>query len=409
MHGHVAPGFSRVKSPQMMMGFSPGGPEPPFLNGDTMSKAALMRSTHSHLSVLASVLFLAGFARAESVVIEEIVARVNESVVTRTDLQRARDQLQQEYQQQYGDQAGSRFAAKEKDLLRDLIDQKLLVQRAKNNGISVENELIKRLDEMRQQMNLESMEDLEKAAQAQGISYEDFKDNMRNSMLTQRVIGEEVGRRMTMMPSEVAKYYEEHKQELEQPESVRLAEILVSTQLPAGQTETPEAEAARIAAAEAKAKSLLESIRKGAKFEEIAKNSSDGPTAAQGGDLGQFKRGALAAELEERVFNMKTGEITDVIRTKQGFIILKVLDHTQAGIPPLKEVEGQIQERLYYQKLQPALREFLTKLREEAYIDIKQGFVDSGASPNQTKPILASAVTKDDEKDKKRKKKLGIF
>jgi peptidyl-prolyl cis-trans isomerase SurA len=361
--------------------------------------------------LLSAVFLPASFASAaDSVVVEEIIVRVNDAIITRSDLQRAREQLQQEYQQQYGDQAGSRFAAKEKDILRDLIDQKLLVQRARDNGISVENELIKRLDEMRQQMGLETMEDLEKAAAAQGVSYEDYKDNMRNSMLTQRVIGEEVGRRLTLMPSDVTKYYEEHKHELEQPESVQLAEILVSTQAPEGREDTPEAESARLAAAEAKAKSLLESIRKGAKFEEIAKSSSDGPTAEQGGDLGVFKRGTLAKELEDRVFTMKEGEVTDVIRTKQGFIILKLLNHTQAGIPPLKDVENLIQERIYYQKLQPALREFLTKLREEAYIDIKQGFVDAGASPNQTKPVLASAAaSKDDEKEKKRKKKLGIF
>ena len=81
---------------------------------------------------------------------------------------------------------------------------------------------------------------------------------------------------------------------------------------------------------------------------------------------------------------MKAGEVTDVIRTKQGYVILKVTDHQMAGIPPMKEIEPKIQDALYYEKLQPALRAYLTKLREEAYIDIMPGYVDSGASPNQT-------------------------
>jgi peptidyl-prolyl cis-trans isomerase SurA len=351
---------------------------------------------------------------AAQTVVEEIVARVNDSIITRSDLKRSREQLQQEFQQQFGAEAGQKFADKEKDILRDLIDQKLLVQRAKDNGVNVENEVIKRLDEMRKQMNLDTMEDLEKAAAAQGVSYEDFKENMKNSMLTQQVIGQEVGRRISIPPSEVAKYYEEHKAEMKREEAVQLAEILVSTEPPAAEnkephTEAHDADAARVAAAEGKAKIVLEALRKGGKFEEIAKKQSDGPTAAEGGDLGVFKRGALAKELEDKVFAMKKGETSDVIRTKQGFIILKVLEHQAEGVPTLKEAENRIQEAIYYQKLQPALRQFLTKLREESYVDVKAGFVDTGASPNQTKPVTVAAETGNAEKDKKKKKKLGIF
>ena len=102
-----------------------------------------------------------------------------------------------------------------------------------------------------------------------------------------------------------------------------------------------QADAAALAAAEAKANDLLKQIRAGASFEDIAKKSSDGPSAAQGGDLGVFKRGALAKELEDKTFAMKAGEVTDVIRTKQGYVILKVVNHQSAGIPPLKEIEPQ--------------------------------------------------------------------
>ena len=99
-----------------------------------------------------------------------------------------------------------------------------------------------------------------------------------------------------------------------------------------------------------------------------------------------FKRGQLAKELEDKTFAMKAGEVSDVIRTKQGYVILKVVDHQMAGIPPLKDALPKIEDALYTQKLQPALRAYLTKLREDAYIDYKPGYVDTGASPNQTKP-----------------------
>jgi peptidyl-prolyl cis-trans isomerase SurA len=371
-------------------------------------------------------------ALATGQVVEEIIARVNSQIITRSEFLRSKDQLKDDVKQQDAANADKLYAEREKDVLRDLIDQQLLLEKGKDVGITGDTELIKQLDQMRKDMKLESMEELEKAATSQGISYEDFKQNMRNKIVTSKVIGEEVGSHLNIPKDELQKFYDEHKNELEQPESIRLSEILVAPQKPAAVKPAPDkpadsaaadsgaaadnskdqdaaqqAEAAALAAAEAKANDLLKQIRAGAGFEDVAKKNSEGPSAAQGGDLGVFKRGTLAKEIEDKAFAMKTGEVTDVMRTKQGFIILKVTDHQMAGIPPLKDVEPKIQDALYYQKLQPALRAYLTKLREDAYIDIKEGYVDSGASPNQTKPIeTASAKEANTKKLKKKKKKL---
>ncbi len=146
--------------------------------------------------------------------------------------------------------------------MRDLIDQQLLLQKAKDLGITGDTELIKRLDEMRKQMNLETMEDLEKAAEAQGASYEDFKQNLRNQIITQRVIGQEVGQKLAMNKDDEKKFYEEHRSEMERPEQVRLSEILIAPKLPAkpagadGKPEPPsQAETdAALEAAKAKAR-----------------------------------------------------------------------------------------------------------------------------------------------------------
>ena len=96
-------------------------------------------------------------------------------------------------------------------------------------GITGETELVKRLDEIRKQYNLDSIEDLEKAAKEQGVSFEDFKANIRNQIITQEVMRQEVGEHIQMTPGEVERYYEEHKQDYAQPESERLSEILIST------------------------------------------------------------------------------------------------------------------------------------------------------------------------------------
>jgi len=338
-------------------------------------------------------------------VVEEIVARVNNQIVTRTEYQRSRDQLKQEVQQQDPANADKLFAERDRDVLRDLIDQQLLLEKGKDLGITADTEVIKRLDEMRKQMNLDTMEDLEKAAQTQGVSFEDFKQNLRNQIITQQVIGKEVGSRMSITKEDEQAFYDQHKADLTQPEQIRLSEILVSTQK-AGSNDAESDEALK--AAQAKAQGLLDEMQKGAKFEDVAKKSSDGPSAAQGGDLGFFKRGTLAKELEDKTFAMKVGEPSDVIRTKQGYVILEVTQHDDEGVPSLKDVEGKIQDAIYMDKLQPALRAYLTKLREDAYIDVKPGYIDSGASPNETKPV-ETASKEAAAKNLKKKKKLGIF
>jgi peptidyl-prolyl cis-trans isomerase SurA len=350
-------------------------------------------------------------------VVEEIVCRVNNEIITRSEYSRSRDQVKQEIQQHDPANADRIFTEKQRDVLRDLIDQQLLLQKGKDLGITGDTDLIKRLDEMRKQMNLETMEDLEKAAEAQGASYEDFKQNMRNQIVTQKVIGQEVGQKLSMTKEEEKKFYDQHRAEMEQPEQVRLSEILIAPKTAAkpapsadAKPEPPsEAETeAAWAAAQAKAQDLLDQIHKGAKFEDLAKRFSDGPSAKDGGDLSYFKRGTLAQELEDKVFALKAGEVTDVIRTKQGYVVLQATEHQKAGIPTLKEAEPRIQDELYMQKLQPALRVYLTTLREEAFIDIKNGYIDSGASAKQTKPV----ETTDKEakaKKLKKKKKLGVF
>ena len=366
------------------------------------------------LLVLAPSSLLAADPAADTksdTVVEEIIARIDNHIVTRSEYVRSLEQVKQEAQQQNAPSQDA--AARQKDALRDLIDQELLVDEGQQLGITADTELVKRLDEIRKQMNLGTIEELEKAAQAQGVSYEEFKQNLRNNIITQQVIQREVGSHITISQEEIKKFYDEHKSEMQRPEQVRVSEILVSTDAkpakkgPQGGNAAPEiSPEQRVSDAESKANQLLAEIQKGAKFEDVSKKNSDGPTAAQGGDLGFFKRGVLAKDLEDLTFGMKPGEVSKPVRTKQGFVILKVTEHQMAGLPPMKDAEPKIQDALYYQKLQPALRSYLTKLREEAFIDIKQGYVDTGASPNQTKPVFTSAAVAGAKKLKKKKKFL---
>jgi peptidyl-prolyl cis-trans isomerase SurA len=328
-------------------------------------------------------------------VVEDVIVQVNDQVINRSDLERAEEQLQAEAQQT--GMSAADLADAQHNLLRDLIDKQLLLSRGKELGINADTEVIRRLDEIRKQNHLGSLEDLQKAAQQQGVSYEDFKANIRNNIISQEVVRDEVGRHLQMSPGQEQAFYDAHKQEFAQPEQVRLSEILIP--LPADATD------AAIAQAQAKADGIAKQIKAGDSFESLAKLVSGGQTAAQGGDLGLFKRGALAKVLEDQTFDLKPGQNTGPIRTRQGFVILKVTEHIAAGVQPLKDVEQQVQEAMYNEQIQPALRAYLTKLRENAYIDIKAGFVDSGASSKETKPVFSAYAAPLSKKQKKAAKK----
>jgi peptidyl-prolyl cis-trans isomerase SurA len=336
-------------------------------------------------------------------VVEEIIARVNNEIITKSDLDKARataeDDAKQECQGKCTpDQLKAATEDGRKNALRNLIDQSLLVQRGKDMGISVEPELIKRLDQIRTQNKLESMEDLEKAVSSQGLNWEDFKNNIRNNLLTQRVISNEVGSHITISKEEVGKYYNDHKQEFVRPEQVALREIEVSTE------NKPESDLPEL---KKKAETALKRVKDGEDFGEIAKRFSDGSTAKQGGFLGIYKRGELSKQLEDIVFKMKKNDLTDVMDTKQGYLVLQVLEHYDEGQQTLEKVENEITDHLYSERMEPALREYLKTLREQSYVVIKPGYQDMAGGGNSE--IQEVNSTPEATKSKKSHKKFLLF
>jgi len=336
-------------------------------------------------------------------VIEEIVARVNNEVITRSELQHSIDTAEEDAKADCQnrctpEQLKTLTAERQKNSLRDLIDQSLLVQRGKDMGLSVEPDVIKQLDQIRQENKLDSLEALEKAVEAQGINWEDFKNNIRNGILTKKVISEEVGSRLNTTTDEIQKYYDEHKQDFVRPEQVALRSIEVNT------TGKSDAEVAEL---RKKADTALKRIKDGEDFGEIAKRYSDGSTAKQGGYLGVYKRGELSKQLEDVVFKMKRNDLTDVMETKQGFLIMQVLEHYDEGQQTLATVSDEIRNKLYEQKMEPALRDYLQKLREQSYVVVKPGYQDIAGGGNSE--IQEVSATPEVTKSKKGRKKFLLF
>src|SRR5215467_11047160 len=184
----------------------------------------------SYLFTIAFLLLAAGL-RADNIV-DEIIARVNSSIITRSDFDRGKQQNEEDLKQRYPSDWQSKWSERQKDVLRDLIDRQLLVEKGKELGITGDTETIKRLNDLRQQFGLATMEDLEKAAQQQGVSYEDFKEQIRTEIVTSKVISQEVGSHIHITNEEVQAFYNQHQKELASPEQVKLAEILISTEPP---------------------------------------------------------------------------------------------------------------------------------------------------------------------------------
>jgi len=340
---------------------------------------------------------------SEGKVVEEIIARVNNEIITSSELEKARAAAVEEAQQDCSgrctpEQLQVAVEDRQKFALRDLIDQSLLAQRGKDMGLNVESDVVKQLDAIRIQNKLESMEKLEAAVTKEGLNWDDFKNNIRNKILTQQVISREVGSHITISHEESMKYYEEHKNDFVKPEQVALRAIELST---AGKND------AEVAEQKKKATDLLKRIQDGEDFAVLAKRFSDGTTAQQGGYLGVYKRGELSKQLEDQVFTMKKNQLTDVIETKQGFLILQVLERYEAGVQPYEKVENEIMDHLYSERMEPALREYLKTLREQSYVVVKPGYQDMAGGGNSE--IEEVSATPEVTKEKKGHKKYLLF
>jgi peptidyl-prolyl cis-trans isomerase SurA len=361
--------------------------------------------------VLALTAALPLASAADVRVVEEIVAKVNGDIVTRGELAHQRQMLEQQLRSEgvTGARLQDEIKQREKDTLRDQIDQLLLVQRGKDLNIKIDADVTRRLADIQVQSKITDPDKFHDWLREQtGMTFEDFKQQMTNQLLTQKVISEEIGSRINIPEAELRKYYDEHQGDFVREEQVFLSQIIISTE-----GKTPE----QVAAAQKKAADLVARARKGEKFGDLAKsNSDDVATAKDGGEMPPFKRSdhLLRKEIEDIVFAQKKGYVTDPIKVPQGLLILRVDDHFEAGQASFEEVKEEVMQRMAAPKMQPKVREYLTKLRQDAFLEIKEGYVDSGAAPGKDTAwkdaveLKPQTTTKEEVAARHKKKILGV-
>jgi len=340
---------------------------------------------------------------AEITVIDEIICKVNGDIITRGDLEKTRKQMEANLRQQGA--AGQRLTEAmqdgEKNILRERIDSLLLLSKAKELNLNVDTEVSKQFADIQRNAKIADPEQFQQFVREQtGMSYEDYKNDRKNELLTNRVIRQEVAGKISIKREEAQQYYDGHKNEFEREERVFLREILVAS------------EGKDTAAAEKKAKDLSARGKKGEKFEDLAANNSDSTTAQQGGDIGAYERGKLRPEIEKTVWDQPRGFVTDTVNVGNGFLILKVEEHQKAGLAGFEEVQNEITNKLFNPRFAPELRRYLTALRVNAFLEIKPGYEDSGAAPGKNTAwvdpaeIKPETVTKEQVAAKQRKRRL---
>jgi len=236
-------------------------------------------------------------------------------------------------------------------LLGTLIDRQILAEQARARGIVVSEADVQRgCDALAEDAQRAGQSFVERLAQ-DGESAAALHDETREQLLAERAIAQQL-QVEAPTPAEVKAYVEAHKEEQSLPEEVRAAQILVAS---------PE-----------EAKSILDQLRAGVRFDVLAREHSLSPDARQGGDLGFFPRGVMPPPFDEICFSLKPGQLSGVVRSSYGFHLFKVLEKRPARRRPLEEVAPSIAARLLAERRAAAEAQLVASLRAKAKISIDE-------------------------------------
>jgi parvulin-like peptidyl-prolyl isomerase len=310
-----------------------------------------------------SVFALVGLAAVLSLtagqVVEEIVAVVNDDVITLSQYKEQYDSTIQQLRAAFqGAEYEKQLAMLKKEMLNMMITDLLLMQQAKEKNLSVGEQLKAAVENIKKENNIASDDDLKRGLRQQGMDYDQWLRQLEDNMLKQGVIYSEVDRSIVLDDSEIVGHYKLHPQEFTEPEEYKIRAVYLST------------EGKAPAALEEMKKEIGGKVKAGEPFNVLAKEYSDGPAKESEGDLGTFKKGELDKNLEQAVSRLKTGETSGWVETKNGWYLLKLEEKKDSRLMTFEEVKKNVEERLYTQKKEKKLEEYLKGLREKSYVKI---------------------------------------
>ncbi len=297
-------------------------------------------------------------------VIDRIVAIVNNQPITHSELEEAAGPaFEQVRQSALPSERESKMSEARKAILDLLIDGKLLDQEIKNKKIEVPDRDVDAAIEDILKQNRMTENELKLVIAREGMTFSFYKQRIRDDLGKMRLINREIKSKVMVKEEDIRKFYQDHLDNFIEPAAVKVQQIFFNN--PPGATEE---QTARV---RAEAHGVLDRIRKGEDFTTLAKKYSQGPEASEGGVLGDFKRNELRPELDQAVFSLTTGGVSDVVRTPDGFHILRVMEKKGGEPKPFAEVQGKIREEMVQIESEKQFREWRKHLRAKAYIEIK--------------------------------------
>lgn len=309
------------------------------------------------LSVLAAP---GGRAQEEPVVLDEIVARVNNEIITLSDLNSELRLLRQGLEQEIQDPQAleQEYERQKPNLLRTLIQNKILLQRAEELGFSanMEAQVSSVIEELRKEAGIPNNQVLDQVLRQRGSSLDEYRRNLRQKLIIDGLLQQFVYSKITLLTPEIEAYYKENIARFTEPSEVELKEILFLTEDKVKSNVRERAE------------EILAKLRSGASFEDLAKQYSEGPTASRGGEIGAFKKGQMSAAIENVAFELDEGQVSEIIEADYGFQIVKVVSKKEPRQKPLEEVRNVITSEIYQQKAKPQMEDFFEDLRDQSYI-----------------------------------------
>lgn len=298
-------------------------------------------------------------------VVEAIVIRVGDRVITRTQYaKRLKDAYLEIEQNTPPSQVAARKEEARKALSEDLVSELLIKDRADRLNLSVSQDDIKEaLERLKKQYGLSSDKDFNEALLKSGMTRADMEARMRDTILSNKVIGYELRPRDEMSDRELRERYDREKERYRLPERAKLREIVILRPDGAVSAEMAQKRANDVAA----------QARSGADFGKLATESSEAQTKSKGGELGDVARGELLPDLDKAVFNSPSGTIIGPIATKSGWHILKVEQRLPSEVPAFESVKDKLRKDASDETWQRDFKAYIQRLRGDAFIQINEG------------------------------------
>lgn len=315
----------------------------------------------------ATLLSLLMSAIVHGEVADRIVAVVNDEIITQTELNRAFEPFLKNIDATYkGPERDAVVLQNKEAFLQQMINQILIEQAARKAGPAIatvkDEELMDVIRDMLAK-NKVSLEEYTKRLEEEGNSLDAVKKEIKSQMLRMRLLRREVQSKIMITDEEIGSYYDKHRQDYEGREAVRIKQIFLTAPKDANR---PTRQSAKEQVAE-----LRDRILQGESFDAIAAQYSQGPAAAQGGDIGYVEKGVILPEVEKAAFSLPPGKLSDVIETELGYHLILVVDQRGAGLKPLSVVRNEIKAKIEEEKLAKKFEEWIGELRKKSFIDVR--------------------------------------